>query len=69
MFVLRKDGKYVSQHDTKSEALTNLHRIQPQSWDYATTYGGYSLKEETVVSICINCQRAHQKGATCQTIN
>jgi hypothetical protein len=51
MFIIRKDDKYVSQHDTETQALTELHTIQPYSWDYATQYGGYTIKEEKVVSI------------------
>lgn len=51
MFVLRKDGKYVSHHDTENEALTKLHEIQGQSWDYAFQFGGYTLKNEKVLSV------------------
>jgi hypothetical protein len=51
MFVLRKDSKYVSHHDTELEALQELHRIQGMSHDYAFRFGGYTLKKEKVVSI------------------
>jgi len=51
MFVLRKDGKYVSHHDTEMQALEYLQKIQPHSWDYAFQFGGYSLKNEQVYSV------------------
>jgi hypothetical protein len=51
MFILRKDGKFLSQHKTESEALTELQRIQSFSFDYAFKFGGYTLKDEKVVSI------------------
>jgi hypothetical protein len=51
MFVLRKDGKYLSHHNTELEALQQLHRIQGMSHDYAFRFGGYTLKNEKVVAI------------------
>ena len=68
MFVVRKDGKYVSHHDTEIQALMKLQEIQPMSSDYAFRYGGYVIKEETAVSICLLCQKAHLEEAQCQTI-
>jgi hypothetical protein len=54
MFVLRKDGRYVSHHDTEMQALEELQRIQPQSWDYAFRYGGYKLSQEKITKINTN---------------
>jgi hypothetical protein len=51
VYVLRKDSKYISHHDTELDALQELHRIQPMSHDYAFRFGGYTLKREKVVSI------------------
>ena len=68
MWVLRKDKKFVSQHDTESEALQNLQRIQGMSFDYAFKHGGYSLTQEAVVAICLLCESAHPKELICQTI-
>lgn len=66
MFVLRHDGKYVSHHDTEGKALGELLNLQPHSSDYAFRYGGWTLKQETVVSICLLCQKAHLKETTCK---
>ena len=62
MFVLRKDSKYVSHHNTELEALQELHRIQPMSHDYAFRFGGYTLKQEKVVSIDPISHKAVVKG-------
>lgn len=66
MFILRHNGKYVSHHDTEGEALAKLQRIQPHSWEYAFQHGGWTVKEETVVSICLICQKAHIEQAPCE---
>jgi hypothetical protein len=62
VFVLRKDSKYVSHHNTELEALQELHRIQPMSHDYAFRFGGYTLKQEKVVSIDPISHKAVVKG-------
>jgi hypothetical protein len=62
MFVLRKDSKYISHHNTELEALQELHRIQPMSHDYAFRFGGYTLKQEKVVSIDPISHKAVVKG-------
>lgn len=50
MYILRRDGKFISQHDEDYEAIDALLRIQPQSTDYAFKYGGYSVTKENVIS-------------------
>jgi hypothetical protein len=54
MFVIRKDGKYVSHHDTEMEALRQLQQVQPHSWDYAFKFAGYTLKQEKIAHINTN---------------
>jgi hypothetical protein len=61
MFVLRKDGKYLSHHNTEFEALQQLHRIQGMSHDYAFRFGGYTLKNEKVVAINTITHKAEVK--------
>jgi hypothetical protein len=51
MYILRRDGKFISQHEEDHEAIDALLRIQPQSSDYAFKYGGYSVTKEKVISI------------------
>lgn len=51
MYILRRDGKFLSQHETQEQGIGALLAIQPQSTDYAFEYGGYSLTREMVVSI------------------
>ena len=42
-WTLTHDGAPHSEWDTEAEALAALHRAQPQSWQYATTYGGWAV--------------------------
>jgi hypothetical protein len=51
MFILRKEGKFLSAHKKESDAFIELQRIQSFSFDYAFKFGGYTLKEEKIVSI------------------
>ena len=43
IYILKHDGKEIKKFITVRMALEYLHNHQPQSWDYAFTYGGYSL--------------------------
>ena len=42
-WVVSRDGKDVSTHETHAEAFGALHRLQPHSVHHATTHEGWSI--------------------------
>lgn len=40
---LERDGATHSEWGTEAEALAALHRAQSQSWQWATSYGGWAV--------------------------
>jgi hypothetical protein len=51
MHILKQDGKVKGYFNTENDALAQLHKAQPFSWDYAFKYGGWGLIE---VNISVN---------------
>lgn len=46
VYVLSRDGKELSRHETYLSAVGALHRVQGQSADWAIKYEGYAITEE-----------------------
>ena len=53
-WVVSRDGKTVSTHETDSEAFAALHRLQPHSAHHATTYEGWNIRKTNTQS-CRAC--------------
>lgn len=43
-YLLMQDGKYIC-HGTYNDVLFKLQQLQPFSYEYATTWGGYKIVE------------------------
>lgn len=54
MYILRQNGKFISQHDNDGLAIQALLMIQPKSIENAFSHAGYSVTKEKVVSL--NCE-------------
>lgn len=53
-WVVSRDGKTVSTHETDSEAFAALHRLQPHSVHHATTHEGWNIRQDN--KICPACK-------------
>jgi hypothetical protein len=46
-YLLKRDGRTLSEHDTHNQAFIRLLQVQGQSADWAMTHEGYEITEGT----------------------
>ena len=49
-YTLKKDGNFLRRATSENELLVYVQKIQPQSWEHAQKYEGYTIEKDTLDS-------------------